>query len=181
MHRHADTGRGYDKTDDRLYGGVTYVHPSLSPAEPSELEHALWTRATSPTGGLVINQQAVGAGVHSLLHPDPALGERFAGQQRYSGLSWSREALGSVHAVEPASAAEWPSEDTLFLPLAELATPGGGWQPIVLRSPRPISEACVRLPRHCPPGLALELVGVGAGGALEPLLAPPRQPLAGGG
>jgi hypothetical protein len=181
VHRHADQGRSYDKSDDRLYGGVTYVHPSLSPAEPSELEHALWTRATSPTGGLVINQQAVGAGVHSLLHPDPGLGERFAGQQRYSGLSWSREALGSVHAVAPASAADWPSEDTHFLPLAALAALGEAWQPIVLRHPSPIAAACVRLPRHSPPGLELELVGVGAAGELVPLLAPPRQPLAGSG
>ena len=154
VHRHADTGRGYDKSDDRLYGGVTYVHPSLTPAEPSELEHALWTRAASPAAGLVINQQAVGAGVHSLLHPDPSLGETFTQQQRYSGLSWSREALGSVHTLAPATAADWPSEDSLFLPLAEL---GADWHTIVLRHPSPIAEACVRLPRHSPPGLVLEL------------------------
>jgi hypothetical protein len=178
VHRHADTGRGYDKTDDRLYGGVTYVHPSLAPEEPSELEHALWTRAASPAAGLVINQQAVGAGVHSLHHPDPSLGEAFARQQRYSGLSWSREALGSVHTLAPASAENWPSEDTLFLPLADL---GPQWHTIVLRHPSPIAEACVRLPRHSPPGLALELEGVEADGAVVPLLAPERQPLAGGG
>ena len=181
VHRHADTARGYDKADDRLYGSVTYVHPSLAPSEPSELEHALWTRSASPTGGLVINQQAVGAGVHNLLHPNPTLGEHFAGQQRYSGLSWSREALGSVHTVEPPSSADWPSEDTLFLPLTALAAPGAVRLPIVLRHPTPITAACVRLPRHSPPGLELELVGVAADGTPLPLLAPPRQPLASGG
>ena len=178
VHCHADTGRGYDKTDDRLYGGVTYVHPSLAPAEPSELEHALWTRAAAAAGGLVINQQAVGAGVHTLLHPDPSLGETFARQQRFTGLSWSREALGSVHTLAPASAADWPSEDTLFLPLMEL---GAAWHTIALRHPSPIAEACARLPRHSPPGLELELVGVAADGTVAPLLEPERQPLAGGG
>ena len=175
VHRHADTGRGYDKTDDRLYGGVTYVHPSLTPQEASELEHALWTRASGPTGGLVVNQQAAGAGLHTLLHPDPELVESFQSQQRFSGLSWTREALGSVHTIPPGDREGWPSEDTIFLPLAELAQ---GWRRISLRRPSPIAEACVRLPRDCPAGLELELLTVDPTGAVAPLLAAQRLPLA---
>ncbi|MEB3255352.1 MAG: exostosin family protein [Synechococcaceae cyanobacterium] len=178
VHRHADTGRGYDKTDDRLYGGVTYVHPSLTPQDPSDLEHALWTRASGPTGGLVVNQQAAGAGLHTLLHHDPELVEAFQGQQRFSGLSWSREALGSVHTMPEGTGEGWPSEDTIFLPLAELAR---GWRTIGLRQPNPIAEACVRLPQGCPAGLTLELLTVDASGTEVSLLAAERLPLAPGG
>jgi hypothetical protein len=178
VHRHADTSRGYDKSDDRLYGGVAYVHPSLSPAEPSELEHAFWTRASDPTGGLVINGQAVGAGLRTLLDPDPERVEPFHNQQRFTGLSWSRGALGSAHLRNPPVAGTWPSEDTIFLPLRELEE---DWRSIGLRQASPIAEVCVRLPRRSPAGMTLELVSVDADGTATPLLPQERAPLAGGG
>ena len=51
VHLQASTARGYDKTSDRLYGGVSYVHPSLAPNGEAELEFTLWTRSLQLTGG----------------------------------------------------------------------------------------------------------------------------------
>jgi hypothetical protein len=45
MHLKASTARDCDKICDRLYGGASYVHPSLSPGEDAELELTLWTRS----------------------------------------------------------------------------------------------------------------------------------------
>jgi hypothetical protein len=178
VHRHAASERDYDKGDDRLYGSVTYVHPSLTPAEASELEHTLWTRAAQPTPGLVVNQQAVGAGLQSLLAGEHRLDQAFHRQQRFNGLCWSHGALGSVHTQAPPTGEAWPSEDTLFLPLKDLVA---GERSIRLRQPSPIHAACVRLPRRCPPGLVVELHSLAADGSLTPLLAPERAALDGGG
>jgi hypothetical protein len=178
VHHQAASTRGYDKGDDRLYGSVTYVHPSLTPTEPSALEHTLWTRAAAPSHGLVVNRQAVGGGQQSLLPADGALAAAFACQQRFNELCWSRGALGTGHTQPPAAGEDWPSEDTLFLPLAELEA---GERTIRLRAPTPLAAACVRLPQRCPPGLELEILSVAADGSLTPLLEPTRAALESGG
>jgi hypothetical protein len=178
VHHQAATVRGYDKSDDRLYGSVTYVHPSLTATEPSDLEHTLWTRATTPSHGLVVNRQGGGGDQQNLLPLEASLAESFQHQQRFNELCWSRGALGTGHTQPPPEGETWPSEDTLFLPLAELAA---GERTIHLRAPTPLSAACVRLPRRSPAGLELEVVSVAADGSPTPLLEPAWAPLAGGG
>lgn len=38
VHLQASTARHYDKTSDLLYGGVSYVHPSLTPDESKDMD-----------------------------------------------------------------------------------------------------------------------------------------------
>lgn len=44
IHHQANEHRNHNEYDDHLYGGVSYVHPSLNLEDASELDHALWTR-----------------------------------------------------------------------------------------------------------------------------------------
>jgi len=73
VHLQASTARGHDKSSDRLYGGVSYVHPSLAPDEDAELEFTLWTRSEQRPGGVLINQQAIEQGVHQRCHKNSDL------------------------------------------------------------------------------------------------------------
>lgn len=95
----ADEVRAYDKNTDRLYGGVSYVHPSLSLAEPSELEHTLWTRARDACPGVLVNQQAVDLGVHQLLAKQEERAQQFLEQQKSTGLAWAVACLARCRAL----------------------------------------------------------------------------------
>jgi hypothetical protein len=97
VHLQASTARGYDKTSDRLYGGVSYVHPSLVPNEDAELEFTLWTRSLQRPAGVLINQQAIEQGVHQLRHGEAEVAQRFLDLQQFTGLSWMHEVVGSAH------------------------------------------------------------------------------------
>jgi hypothetical protein len=101
LHHQADELRYYNKNSDRLYGGTSYVHPTLSLGETSELEHTLWTRASEGCPGVLVNQQAVERGVHQLHAIDDTLKQQFLAQQKSTGLAWSQPPLGgasSAHA-----------------------------------------------------------------------------------
>jgi hypothetical protein len=101
LHHQAEELRHYDKNGDRLYGGTSYVHPTLSLGEASELEHTLWTRATEGCPGVLVNQQAVERGVHQLHAKDDNLKQQFLSQQKSTGLAWRQPPLGgtsSAHA-----------------------------------------------------------------------------------
>jgi hypothetical protein len=118
VHLQASTARAYDKTSDRLYGRVSYVHPSLAPDEDAELEFTLWTRSGQRPAGVLINQQAIEQGVHQLRHGEAEVAQRFLDLQQFTGLSWVHEAVGSAHLqgdLHPLA-----SEDTVFLPLPAL-------------------------------------------------------------
>lgn len=122
VHLQASTARAYDKTSDRLYGGVSYVHPSLAPDEDAELEFTLWTRSEQRPAGVLINQQAIEQGMHQLRHGEAEVAQRFLDLQQFTGLSWIHEAVGSAHlrgALHP-----FASEDTVFLPLPAPLTEG---------------------------------------------------------
>ena len=97
VHLQASTARGYDKTSDSLYGGVSYVHPSLAPNEDAELEITLWTRSLQRPAGVLINQQAIEQGVHQLRHGEAEVAQLFLDLQQFTGLSWMHEAVGSAH------------------------------------------------------------------------------------
>jgi hypothetical protein len=73
VHLQASTARAYDKTSDRLYCGVSYVHPSLAPDEDAELEFTLWTRSQQRPAGVLVNQQAIEQGVHQRRHKNSDL------------------------------------------------------------------------------------------------------------
>ncbi len=60
VHLQASTVRAYDKTTDRLYGCVNYMHPSLAPDEESELEFTLWNQWHQKPAEPVAKQIAVG-------------------------------------------------------------------------------------------------------------------------
>ena len=112
LHHQADELRHYDKNADRLYGGTSYVHPTLSLGEASELEHTLWTRAHEGCPGVLVNQQAVERGVHQLHAKDDALKQQFLAQQKSTGLAWSQPPLGSDRS---AHAEAFPLADALTI------------------------------------------------------------------
>lgn len=97
IHLHTSTARAYDKTGDRLYGGVSYVNPGLALDEDAELEFTLWTRSRQRPAGVLINQQAIEQGVHQLRHGEAEVAQRFLALQQFTGLSWVHEAVGSAH------------------------------------------------------------------------------------
>ena len=160
VHLQASTARGYDKTSDRLYGGVTYVHPSLAPNEEAELEFTLWTRSLQRPSGLLINQQAIEQGVHQLRHVEAEVAQRFLDLQQFTGMSWVHEAVGSAHLqgdLHP-----FPSEDTVFLPMSPLLEEGLELQ---LQRPTKLEGLTLRLPKRAAAGYMLELEIQGAAGA----------------
>jgi len=117
VHLQASTAR-HDKTSDRLYGGVNYVHPSLAPDEDAELEFTVWIRSEQRPAGVLINQQAIKQGVHQLRHGEAEVAQRFLDQQQFTGLAWVHEALGSAHLKSDMH--PFTSEDPAFLDLARL-------------------------------------------------------------
>ena len=158
VHLQASTARAYDKTGDRLYGGVSYVHPSLAPDEDAELEFTVWTRSEQRPAGVLINQQAIEQGVHQLRHGEAEVAQRFLDLQQFTGLSWVHEAVGSAHLkgdLHP-----FASEDTVFLPMPVLLGEG-----VELQLPRPtrLEGLTLRLPRRAPAGYRLELEAQGEG------------------
>jgi hypothetical protein len=160
VHLQASTARHYDKTSDRLYGGVSYVHPSLAPDEDAELEFTLWTRSQQRPAGVLVNQQAIEQGVHQLRHGEAEVAQRFLDQQQFTGLAWVHEAVGSAHLegdLHP-----FASEDTVFLPMPALLGDGVSLQ---LRQPARLEGLSLRLPRRAPAGYQLELQAEGEGEA----------------
>ena len=146
LHYQADDNRHYDKNGDRLYGGVSYVHPSLSLAEPSELEHTLWTRNREPCPGVLVNQQAVEQGVHQLLAKDGGLAKQFLEQQKSTGLAWAHPPLGCSRSDH---ASTWT--------LQQLRSEKGA---VLDLSPvRRLKSLQLRLPREVPGQWWLELEG----------------------
>jgi hypothetical protein len=97
LHLQASTARAYDKTSDRLYGCVSYMHPSLAPDEDVELVFTLLTRSQQNPAGVLINQQAIEQGVHQLRHGEAEVAQRFLDLQRFTGLIWMHEAVVSAH------------------------------------------------------------------------------------
>ena len=152
VHLQASSARAYDKTSDRLYGGVSYVHPSLAPDEDAELEFTLWTRSQQHPAGVLINQQAIEQGVHHLRHGEAEVAQRFLDLQQFTGLSWVHEAVGSAHLQGELHS--FASEDTVFLPLPALLEQG---VELLLQRPTKLEGLTLRLPRRAPSGYQLEL------------------------
>jgi hypothetical protein len=158
VHLQASTARAYDKTSDRLYGGVSYVHPSLAPNEDAELEFTLWTRSQQRPAGLLVNQQAIEQGVHQLRHAEAEVAQRFLDQQQFTGLSWVHEAVGSAHLggdLHP-----FASEDTVFLSMPALLDEG---VELILNRPGRLEGLTLRLPQRATEGYQLELQANGEG------------------
>ena len=158
VHLQANTARDYDKTGDRLYGGVSYVHPSLAPNEDAELEFTLWTRSPQRPPGVLVNQQAIEQGVHQLRHAEEKVAQRFLDQQQFTALSWVHEAVGSAHLqgdLHP-----FASEDTVFIPMASLF--GEGVE-LILNRPTRLEGLMLRLPQRATDGHQLELQANGEG------------------
>jgi hypothetical protein len=157
LHHQADEVRAYDKNADRLYGGVSYVHPSLSLAEPSELEHTLWTRARDTCPGVLVNQQAVDLGVHQLLAKQEVRAQQFLEQQKSTGLAWAHPPLGCTRS---AHASTWP--------LQQLLSEAGAV--VDLSAGRRLKGLQVRVPQQLQGQWRLELEGQRqAGGSWQPL------------
>lgn len=160
VHLQASTARAYNKTSDRLYGGVSYVHPSLAPDEDAELEFTVMTRSEQRPAGVLINQQAIEQGVHQLRHGEAEVAQRFLDLQQFTGLSWVHEAVGSAHLTGDMH--PFASEDTVFLPMPALLEQG-----VELQLPRPtrLEGLTLRLPRRAAAGYRLELKAHGEGEA----------------
>ena len=148
VHEHNEVSRPYDSHGDRLYGGVSYVHLSLTPSEPSELEHTIWTRSEEICGGILINQQSSGKGVRKFVDQKGSDVDVFENLQKFTGLSWTHQAKGSrdVHLITQHPLAGDPihsSEHTLALPMTELI--GSGLQ-LQLKPDEVLLGMCLRLP-----------------------------------
>jgi hypothetical protein len=160
VHLQASTARDYGKTRDRLYGGVSYIHPSLAPDEDAELEFTLWTSSQERPAGVLVNQQVIEQGVHQLRHGEAEVAQRFLDQQQFTGLAWVHEAVGSAYLngdLHP-----FASEDTVFLPMPALLGDGVSLQ---LRQPARVEGLSLRLPRRAQAGYQLELQAEGEGEA----------------
>jgi len=169
LHHQADEVRAYDKNADRLYGGVSYVHPSLSLAEPSELEHTLWTRHRGRCPGVLVNQQAVEQGVHQLLAKDADLAQQFLDHQKSTGMAWEHPPLGCTKSDH---ASTWP--------LQELLSDGG--VVLDLNAARRLKGLQLRLPKNSQGQWQLELAGKRqAGGTWQQLELGPAAQLRNGG
>jgi len=147
-HHQAEEARAYDKNVDRLYGGVSYVHPTLTLAEPSELEHTIWTRSRERCPGVLVNQQAVEQGVQQLLAKDKdgELAQQFLHQQKSSGQAWSCAPLGCARSANGSE-----------VPVAELIKPDG-WS-LPLPEQRRLQGRQLRVPRQCGNGWRLTIQG----------------------
>jgi hypothetical protein len=148
VHEHNELSRPYDTHGDRLYGGVSYVHLSLTPSEPSELEHTIWTRSEEIGGGILINQQSSGKGVRKFVDQKGSDVDLFENLQKFTGLSWMHQAKGSRHVrlatQHPlAGNPSHSSEHTLALPMTELI--GSGLQ-LQLKPDEVLLGMCLRLP-----------------------------------
>lgn len=152
IHLQASTARNYNKNSDRLYGGVSYVHPSLAPEEDAELEFTLWTRSMERPAGVLINQLSAEKGVHQLHHGDQDVAQRFFDQQQFTGMSWQHVAVGSAHLQGDIH--RFTSEDTVFLPMALLLDQGVELQ---FQRPTKLEALTLRLPRRSLPGHQLLL------------------------
>lgn len=146
LHHQADDNRNYDKNADRLYGGVSYVHPSLSLEEASDLEHTLWTRNREGCPGVLVNQQAIEQGVHQLLAKESERAQLFLDQQKSTGLAWEHPPLGCSRS---AHASTWPLQQLLSEEGAELD----------LKAGRRLKGLQLRLPRQSTGQWQLELFG----------------------
>jgi hypothetical protein len=148
VHEHSEVSRPYDTDGDRLYGGGSYVHLSLTPSEPSELEHTIWTRSEEIGGGILINQQSVGMGAHKFVDQKGSDVDFFENLQRFTALSWMHQAKGSryVRLATQHPLAGNPihsSENTLPLPMTELI--GSGLQ-LQFNPDEVLLGMCLRLP-----------------------------------
>jgi hypothetical protein len=146
LHHQANQARDYDKNGDRLYGGTSYVHPSLSLGEASELEHTIWTRGTEVCPGVLINQKAVDRGVHQLLAKDGELAKVFKEHHKSTGLAWANPPLGCSRSDH---ASTWSFRELLD-DTGVLLDVGG---------PRRLVGLQVRLPRSVPGRWRIELEG----------------------
>ena len=146
LHHQADEARTYSKNADRLYGGVSYVHPTLALQEASELEHTIWTRSRERCPGVLVNQQAVEQGVHQLLAKDGELAQRFLHQQKSTGQAWQYPPLGCSQSAHASA-----------VPLTELIVPPGWCLPV--GADQRIQGLQLRLPRHVETGWKLKLQG----------------------
>ncbi len=169
LHHQAETRRDYDKNSDRLYGGTSYVHPTLSLNESSELEHTIWTRASDPCPGVLINQQSVDRGVHQLLAKDAGLAEIFKEHHKSTGLAWANPPLG-CHRSDHASTR----------PFHELTSPAGAV--LELEGERRVNGLQLRLPRTISGPFQLELEGrMHGNGDWKPLSVKPTAEVRGDG
>lgn len=146
LHHQADDNRHYDKNADRLYGGVSYVHPSLSLEEASDLEHTLWTRNREGCPGVLVNQQAIEQGVHQLLAKETERAQLFLDQQKSTGLAWEHPPLGCSRS---AHASTWPLQELLSEEGVELD----------LNASRRLKGLQLRLPRQSTGQWQLQLEG----------------------
>lgn len=168
LHHHQQQQRTYDMEVDRLYGAAAYVHPSLTVAEPSELEHAIWSQAQEPLSGLLVNQRGPIVGVQHLLPSHTDGDESFQRLQHYLQLRWNHRCLGSTqaHLYEEGESGV-RSEDSFVLPLDRLQTAG---VKLNFLQPELVSAACLRLPRCYQGFYALQVVPL-----VHAALAPERQ------
>ena len=148
VRKHNEVSWPCDIHEDRLYGGGSYVHLSLTPSEPSEIEHTIWTRSEKIGGGIIIDQQSVGMGVRKFVDQNGLDVDFFENSQKFTGLSWIHQVKGSRHVrlatQHPLAGNPIHSSDhTLALPMTELI--GSGLQ-LQLKPEEVLFGMCLRLP-----------------------------------
>lgn len=165
VHLHQEESRPYNTHSDRLYGGVSYVHLNLSPGEASELEHTIWTQSNDIGGGLLLNQQSIGKGVHRYVNAKGTDVDQFKDLQKFTGLSWMHQARGSAQVrVNSSHHLTWNkqhlSNHTVGLSMAELTSSGSSLE---LPDDQPLLGLFLRLPRHSDPAYGVSIKAIERG------------------
>jgi hypothetical protein len=92
----ASTARAYDKTNYRLYGGVSDVHPSRTASNNAELRLTVWSRANQRPDGALVNLQSIDHGVDQLPHGEQEVKQRLLNEQHFAGVNYLHEGVGSA-------------------------------------------------------------------------------------
>ncbi len=160
IHLQAISKRDYDMGKDRLYGGSTYVYPSLSAEALSSLDHIVWSKALEQPTGMSINLQDSGGSSETFVPNNEVKPTTYLEHPLVTQLQWSYQSLGTEDISlwnqnwEPIEAAV-PAADLIPIRLIDLLDQE---LTIDFRGNRHIQAAFLKLPPgSCPPDLVVFL------------------------
>ena len=125
IHLQAISEREYDMGKDRLYGGSTYVYPSLSAEALSSLDHTVWSKALEQPTGMSVNLQDSGGRSETFVPNNEIKPTNYLEHPLVTQLQWSYQSLGTEdisiwnQSWEPIEAAV-PAADLIPIRLVDL-------------------------------------------------------------
>lgn len=95
IHLQAMSERDYDMGRDRLYGGSTYIYPSLSLEALSSLDHTVWSKALEQPTGMSINLQDSGGRSETFVPNNEIKPKIYLEHPLVTQLQWTYQSLGT--------------------------------------------------------------------------------------